>query len=109
VTSKRLFILTFHSSRRIDSKFNIFEGIFRNWFFIAISLIMIGGQILIAFIGGRAFSVTRLNGAQWAYSLVLGALSIPVGVIVRLIPDKFFEKVNLIMKRLPSRLTVSEE
>jgi len=49
---------------------------------------MIGGQILIMFVGGRAFSVTRLNPAQWAYSLVLGAISIPIGVIIRLIPVK---------------------
>jgi len=53
---------------------------------------MVGGQILIVFIGGRAFSVTRLDGAQWGISIVLGALSIPVGVIIRLIPDKVFTK-----------------
>jgi len=103
------FALTSDSTRRLDNKFNIFEGIFRNWLFIVISLIMIGGQLLISFIGGRAFSVTRLNGAQWAYSVVLGALSIPVGVIIRLIPDKLLEKVNLKMKRVTSRLTTSEK
>jgi Ca2+-transporting ATPase len=81
-------LLTFDSNRRLDNKFNIVEGISRNWFFIAISLIMIGGQILIAFVGGKAFSVVRLSQAQWAYSVVLGALSIPVGIIIRLIPDK---------------------
>jgi P-type Ca2+ transporter type 2C len=53
---------------------------------------MIGGQILIIFIGGRAFSVIQLNRAQWAYSIVLGALSIPIGVIIRLIPDELFSR-----------------
>jgi hypothetical protein len=42
----------------------------------AISLIMIGGQILIVFIGGKALSVTRLTLAQWAYSVVLGVCGI---------------------------------
>jgi len=51
-------------------------------------MIMVGGQILIIFIGGRAFAITRLDGNQWAVSIVLGALSIPVGVIIRLIPDE---------------------
>ena len=53
---------------------------------------MVGGQIMIIFIGGRAFSVTPLNGPQWAYSLVLGALSLPMAVIIRLIPDAFVAK-----------------
>jgi hypothetical protein len=53
---------------------------------------MIGGQILIIFIGGRAFSVTRLTLAQWAYSVVLGVLSIPFGFIIRLIPDRLLNR-----------------
>ncbi len=60
---------------------------------------MIGCQILIAFIGGKAFSVTPLNGAQWACSLVLGVLSIPIGAIIRLIPDETFAWMNLDLKR----------
>ncbi|KAF1964015.1 calcium transporting P-type ATPase-like protein [Bimuria novae-zelandiae CBS 107.79] len=76
------------NNRRLDNRFNVFEGITHNWFFIGILGIMIGGQTMIVFIGGRAFSVTRINGPQWAYSIVLGALSLVVGVIVRLIPDE---------------------
>lgn len=76
------------NNRRLDNRFNIFEGIQHNWFFIGILAIMIGGQTMIVFVGGRAFSVVRINGAQWAYSIVLGALSLVVGVIVRLIPDE---------------------
>jgi P-type Ca2+ transporter type 2C len=95
------------SPRQLGKNFNIFEGIFRNRFFIAISMIMIGGQILIAFVGGKAFSVTRLNKAQWAYSIVLGALSILIGAIIRVIPDKLFENMNLGLRRMTSRLTLS--
>lgn len=53
---------------------------------------------MIIFVGGKAFAVYRLNRAQWAYSIVLGALSIPVAIIIRLIPDE------LIRKLIPSRL-----
>jgi Ca2+-transporting ATPase len=92
-------ILISDSPRQLDNRFNIFAGIFRNRFFIAISLIMIGGQVLIAIFGGKAFSVTRLNKAQWAYCIVLGALSILIGVIIRVIPDKLFEKMYLRARR----------
>ena len=76
------------SNRRLDNGFDIFEGVQRNPFFAGINLIMIGGQVTIIFIGGRAFSVRQLNGAQWAYSIILGALSLPIAVIIRLIPDE---------------------
>ena len=102
------FMLISDSPRQLGNKFNIFEGIFRNRLFIAVSLIMVGGQILIAFIGGKAFSVTRLNKAQWAYSIVLGALSILIGAIIRVIPDKLFESMYLWVRRLTSRLTTVE-
>jgi Ca2+-transporting ATPase len=82
-----------NSNRRIDNKLNIFEGITRNWLFIGINLTMVGGQVIIIFIGGRALQVVRLNGAQWGYSIVLGFLSIPVAVITRLIPDDIFQKI----------------
>ena len=53
---------------------------------------MVAGQVMIIFLGGSAFSVTHLNGPQWGYSLVLGALSLPMAVIIRLIPDPFVAK-----------------
>jgi len=78
------------SCRRLDDNFNIFEGMFRNYWFLGIQTIIIVCQILIVLFGGAAFSVKKLNGAQWGYSLVLGALSIPVGTIIRLLPDELF-------------------
>lgn len=83
-----------YNSRRIDNRLNILDGIWRNKWFIGIQIIIIGGQVLIVFVGGRAFSVTRLSeGSQWAVSLVLGAISIPIAVIIRLIPDEFVERL----------------
>lgn len=74
--------------RRIDNKLTVFSGIHRNWLFIAITLIEIGCQIMIIYVGGAAFSITRLNGEQWAVSIILGLLSIPFGAVIRLIPIK---------------------
>ncbi|KAJ5627822.1 ATPaseP-typeK/Mg/Cd/Cu/Zn/Na/Ca/Na/H-transporter [Penicillium lividum] len=83
-----------YNSRRIDNKLNIMEGIWRNKWFIGIQTIIVGGQVLIIFIGGQAFSVKRLDkGSQWAVSLVLGAISLPIAVIIRLIPDSFASKL----------------
>lgn len=80
------------NNRRLDNKFNILEGAHRNWFFIGIFCIMCGGQVLIIFVGGAALSVVPLNGTQWAVSVIIGIVSIPVGVIIRLIPDELIAR-----------------
>jgi Ca2+-transporting ATPase len=88
------------------------EGILSNRWFIFIQLIIISGQVLIIFLGGKAFSVQPLDQAtQWAVSVLLGALAVPVAVIIRLIPDEFIAKLILYMwPRAKSReLRVSEE
>jgi Ca2+-transporting ATPase len=81
-----LFII---SNRRLDNKFNVFEGISRNWFFIGINIITIGGQVIIISVGGSALSTIRLDGTQWALSIAIGAISLPVAVLIRLIPNDF--------------------
>jgi P-type Ca2+ transporter type 2C len=86
------FFNQFHC-RRIDNYLNVFYGIHRNWLFITISTIIAGGQIIIIFVGGKAFSVTRLNVEQWVTSVVLGLFSLPVGAIIRLIPNRFIEQL----------------
>ncbi|EED24147.1 P-type calcium ATPase, putative [Talaromyces stipitatus ATCC 10500] len=82
-----------YNCRRLDNHFNIFEGMFRNYWFLGIQLIIIGGQVLIIFVGGQAFAITRLNGPEWGVSLVLGVISIPMAVVIRLIPDEFVRRL----------------
>ncbi|KAJ7935352.1 hypothetical protein B0H13DRAFT_2227205 [Mycena leptocephala] len=86
--------------RRLDRKLNIFEGIIRNWYFIIITLIEIGAQIVIVFVGGAAFEVTPIGGREWGISLALGFVSIPLGALIRLLPsdpfERLFEKLGLL-------------
>jgi P-type Ca2+ transporter type 2C len=97
--------------RRLDNKLNIFEGLTRNWYFMGITLIglsplylatyfssaflfaEIAVQILIVFIGGAAFQVTRIGGREWGISLALGVVSMPLGLLVRLMPNAPFERL----------------
>lgn len=81
------------NNRRLDNKLNIFEGVHKNWLFILINIVMMGGQVLIMFVGGEAFKIVRLTGRQWAISVILGLLSIPVGALIRLIPDQAFDAI----------------
>ncbi|KAG5354630.1 Calcium-transporting ATPase 2 [Yarrowia sp. B02] len=74
-------------NRRLDNKMNMFVGIHRNIFFILICAIIGGFQVLIMFVGGAAFSIVHLNGGQWATSLICGVVSLPAGMLIRLVPD----------------------
>jgi len=96
------------NSRRIDNKLNVFEGLHKNHLFILMMVIMTAGQVIIIFFSAEVFGVVRLNGVQWAISLVLGFLSIPVGVLIRLFPDSWLQAV---IDRLPKwrRKKTSEE
>ncbi|KAI9843774.1 MAG: plasma membrane calcium [Sclerophora amabilis] len=75
------------NNRRLDNKFNIFEGIHRNWFFIGINCIMVGGQVMIIFVGGKAFQIVRINGTQWAICILCACFCLPWAILLRLIPD----------------------
>ena len=78
------------NNRRLDNKFNIFEGVHRNFWFMGITAIMVGGQVLIVFIGGAAFGITRINGWQWALCLLCAFPCLLWAVLLRLIPDAYF-------------------
>jgi len=71
--------------RGLDRNINVFAGLHRNVLFLLITAVTVGGQIIIIFFGGAAFSVVRLNGPQWALCIVLGVLSLPFGVVVRVL------------------------
>jgi Ca2+-transporting ATPase len=81
------------NNRRLDNGLNIFAGLQHNYFFIGINCIMIGAQIAIVFVGGKAFSVTRITGVQWAVCIVLAALSLPMAVLIRFFPDPWFARI----------------
>lgn len=84
------------NNRRLDNKFNIFEGIHRNQFFIGINILMVGLQVTIIFVGSRAFQITPggLDGTQWAISIVTAMVCLPWAIVVRLFPDEWFAKIT---------------
>lgn len=81
------------NNRRLDNNFNIFEGMLKNYWFIGINCIMVGGQIMIIFVGGVALGVTPLNGVQWAICVICALCCMPWAVVLRTIPDKHFAVV----------------
>ena len=88
-------IFNIFNNRRLDNKLNIFEGIHRNHFFTFIVILIIGLQIMIIFVGGRAFQIKPggIDGTQWAISIITGFICIPWAVAIRYFPDPWFAAI----------------
>lgn len=75
-------------------------------------MIMIGGQALIINFGGAALAVEPLDGPQWGFSILFGIISLPMGVIIRLIPDSMIRRLVpswLHRKKAPQVVVTDEE
>ena len=77
------------NNRRLDNRLNIFEGVHRNPFFIIINIIMVAGQIMIIFVGGKAFQIKRIDGIQWLICILSALPCLLWAILLRCIPDKY--------------------
>ncbi|KAJ1730145.1 plasma membrane calcium, partial [Coemansia biformis] len=74
--------------RRIQpNEFNVFANIHRDTGFLVVQAVIVTAQWLIITYGGVAFSTVPLSGLQWAGTLFIGMLSLPVGLFFRMLPD----------------------
>ncbi|KAG8953346.1 hypothetical protein FRC04_002756 [Tulasnella sp. 424] len=78
------------NSRRIDTKKEMFAGIL---YIIIITLIEVAAQIVIALVGGVVFNLHHLGGKSWGISLALGFGPLPLGFLIRLIPEEPVERI----------------
>ncbi|CDO91918.1 unnamed protein product [Kluyveromyces dobzhanskii CBS 2104] len=75
--------------RLTASNLNFFQHLFRNYYFLAIALLIGGFQILIMYIGGAAFSIARQTPGMWATAIICGLTALPVGMFIRACPDEW--------------------
>ncbi|KAJ3414637.1 plasma membrane calcium [Chytridiales sp. JEL 0842] len=76
--------------RVIGREFNIFKGIEKNHIFTVIWVGTVIVQAIIVQFGSAVFKCTPLTAAQWGICVGVGAGAIPVGILVRLVPNSLF-------------------
>lgn len=74
--------------RRIDDRLNILRGVMQDHLFLIIQTFVVTGQILIVQYGGLAFKTVPLSKNQWFITIGIGVLSIPTGILIRLLPNQ---------------------
>jgi Ca2+-transporting ATPase len=67
-------------------KMNVFAGVLSNWIFLAIFVGTFLVQIILVQFCGPFATTAPLSFAHWVISVALGAGSIPIGFLIRLIP-----------------------
>lgn len=74
------------NSRKVNKEQNVFSGLHTNWIFIAIVVITVIVQFLLVEFGGEVFRTEPLSPEYWGISVGIGAGSLLVGVVLRLLP-----------------------
>ncbi|PVV01998.1 hypothetical protein BB560_003554 [Smittium megazygosporum] len=81
------------NSRVLGSELNCFKGITKNRLFMGVIFGSAVVQFIIIQFGAQVFQTKRLTPLQWMYSIVAGALVLPMGLLLRVLPDKWFSIV----------------
>jgi hypothetical protein len=79
------------NARRLEDEIDVFSGILKNRFFVGILIATAIVQAIFVEFGGDFTSTKKLIYWEWFICIGLGALELPVGVLVRLIPVENIE------------------
>eukprot|EP00026_Physarum_polycephalum_P001641 Phypoly_transcript_01643.p1 GENE.Phypoly_transcript_01643~~Phypoly_transcript_01643.p1 ORF type:complete len:1033 (+),score=152.15 Phypoly_transcript_01643:95-3193(+) len=74
------------NSRKLMNEKNMFSGIQKNPMFLAVMVATVVVQVLFVEVGGRFTSTAPLTLNQWLMCLAIGAMSLPLGLLMRFIP-----------------------
>ncbi|POM62649.1 Calcium-translocating P-type ATPase, PMCA-type [Phytophthora palmivora] len=74
------------NARSTNNDWRVFRGLISNPLFIMIIAITLFVQVLLAEFGGDFIKTSGISFEHWLVCFGLGALSLPVGVLMRLIP-----------------------
>ena len=78
------------NSRKIRDEYNLLEGFFHSYVFMAIISITVGLQIIIMFFLGGIFSVNRQTWEEWVVAIAIGAGSTVLSLLTRFISRTLF-------------------
>lgn len=77
------------NSRKVNAEYNVFEKMFVNPIFSLIWVITVAVQALLVEFGSSFSQTTGLTGYMWLFCILVGASSLLVGAVQRLIPVNF--------------------
>jgi len=100
------------NARSITSDCNVFKGLFTNPIFIGVVIFTCVTQYGLVEYGGDFVHTVPLTADQWVKCVILGALALPVGGAMRIVPlsesvDNFITLPPLLTKRVQSLTAIA--
>jgi len=74
------------NSRKLGTEMNIFTGFFTNHICVGVLVFTVFVQILIIQFGGEFASTVPLSCGQWFACIAIGALGLPMSMLIKLVP-----------------------
>jgi len=82
------------NARLLTPTFNIFDGICRNWLFIAVALSTFVIQMAMVEVGGKITKTYPLEMWRNGYCMIFGAGELIWGVFIKFLPLRFFQCIS---------------
>lgn len=82
------------NARLLTGSFNIFEGMCRNWLFVAVALSTFVIQMLMVEVGGKVTKTYPLEMWRNGICLLFGSGELFWGVFIKFLPVKFFQCIS---------------
>lgn len=73
------------NARKVHDEWAVFSGVTGSFYFEFIALFIAAGQVAIVQFGGAYAGTVQLGVQQWALCVAVGALSLPVGALLKLV------------------------
>jgi hypothetical protein len=75
-----------YNARNIFDELNAFRGLATNHIFLLVSIVTLLCQIFLIELGGEFVKTSPLTLMQWLITIAMGAIALPLGVLMRFIP-----------------------
>merc|ERR1712196_400882 len=75
-----------YNARSIGDEAEVWSGALSNPIFLAVSFVTLALQVMLVEVGGEWLQTSPLTVDQWFITIGLGAITIPLGVLMRYIP-----------------------
>jgi Ca2+-transporting ATPase len=77
-----------YTSRNLFDDWNPFAGILDNYVFLLVFIVTVACQVMLIEVGGEFLKTSPLTLSQWLITIALGAIGLPIGMLMRWIPVK---------------------
>jgi Ca2+ transporting ATPase len=78
-------------------QYNVFSHILENFYFLGVFAITVGVQYAMTQYGGRMTRCSPLTSEQHAFCILVGATALLAGFFLKLVPDRYTEKVPVLI------------